>query len=222
MDTAAKTDLRRGDAIASRATAFPDNGEPDAIFSSFGEAKADDRLANLIKEARRGLGRAMHMRLAQHKVSYGHWTFLRILWEEEGLTQRALSERACLQEPTTFSALKAMEKLGFVERRRLPSSRKNIYVFLTPEGRALKRRLVPLAIEVNQIAVDGTSAADIAATWRTLRLMIDNLAHDEAAAPSGRRVPSTREQARTIADSQNEALRKSGAPLNTKELHARS
>ena len=53
-----------------------------------------DRFAHLVKLAARGLARALQMRLTEHAVSYGHWTFLRILWEAEGLTQRELGDRA--------------------------------------------------------------------------------------------------------------------------------
>src|SRR5215510_7835972 len=97
-----------------------------------------DRFAHLVKLAARGLARALQMRLTEHAVSYGHWTFLRVLWESEGLTQRQLSDQAGVMEPTTFSALNAMEKLGYVTRRPNPKSRKEIHVFLTPRGRALK------------------------------------------------------------------------------------
>ncbi len=89
------------------------------------------------------------------RVSFGHWTFLRILWEADGLTQRELSEQAGVMEPTTFSALKAMERLGYVVRRRRGGDRKKVYVFLTPKGRRLREKLVPLAEEVNRIAVRG-------------------------------------------------------------------
>ena len=51
--------------------------------------------------------RALQRRLAEHGVSFGHWTFLRILWERDGLTQRELSDEAGVMEPTTFAALKA-------------------------------------------------------------------------------------------------------------------
>ena len=56
------------------------------------------------------------MRLAEHQVAFGHWAFLRILWETDGLTQRELSVQAGVMEPTTFAAIKAMEKLGYVAR----------------------------------------------------------------------------------------------------------
>src|ERR1700716_3017991 len=108
------------------------------ILRHWREAVPDDRLAHLVKDATRALVRALQMRLAQHGVSFGHWTFLRILWEHDGLTQRELSGVAGVMEPTTFSALKAMEQLGYVERRQVPENRKNVYVFLTRRGRALK------------------------------------------------------------------------------------
>jgi DNA-binding MarR family transcriptional regulator len=173
-----------------------DADETQAILRHWQQAVPNDRLAHLVKDATRALLRALQMRLAGHGVSIGHWTFLRILWEADGITQRELSERAGVMEPTTFSALKAMETLGFVTRRQLPDSRKKIYVFLTPKGRLLKSKLVPLAEEVNEVAVQGVPAADVTATRRTLLAVLENLARDEASAADGLRVPSTRELAR--------------------------
>jgi DNA-binding MarR family transcriptional regulator len=151
-----------------------------------------DRLAHLIKDATRSLVRALSLRLAEHEVSFGHWTFLRILWEHDGLTQRELSEQAGVMEPTTFSAIKAMEELGYVTRRQMPENRKNVYVHLTPQGRALKERLVPLAEEVNRVATRGVVPEDIAATRRALAAMLQNLAADPALSRSLPRKPSPR------------------------------
>ena len=187
----------------SRVNADRDGPEKQAtqeILRHWREAVPDDRLAHLVKDATRALVRALQMRLVEHGVSFGHWTFLRILWEHDGLTQRNLSEEAGVMEPTTFSALKAMEQMGYVTRRQLPENRKNIYVFLTAKGRALKEKLVPLAEDVNRIAVAGVSAADIARSREILLAIIENLARDEAETGNGpRRVPSTRELARLVA-----------------------
>ena len=166
------------------------------------EAVPNDRLAHLVKHAARGLARALQMRLTEHSVSYGHWTFLRILWEAEGLTQRQLSDEAGVMEPTTFSALNAMEKLGYVTRRPSPTSRKEVHVYLTAKGRALKTKLVPLAGEVNAVALGRVDPGDIAATRRTLLALIANLAADEAESlTQRRRIPSTRELARLLSGS---------------------
>jgi hypothetical protein len=56
------------------------------------DAVPNDRLAHLVKDATRSFVRALQMRLAEHEVSFGHWTFLRILWETDGLTQRDVAE----------------------------------------------------------------------------------------------------------------------------------
>jgi DNA-binding MarR family transcriptional regulator len=161
-----------------RSTARPEPEDAQIILRHWREAVPDDRLAHLVKDATRALVRALQLRLARHDVSFGHWTFLRILWERDGLTQRALSREAGVMEPTTHVALAAMERLGYVVRRKLPDNRRNVHVFLTPHGRALKRTLVPLAEEVNRVAVERVNAGDFAATRATLLTIIDNLARD--------------------------------------------
>jgi hypothetical protein len=93
-----------------------------------------------------------------------------------------------------------MEALGYIRRERRPDNRKNIHVFLTARGKALRPKLVPLAEEVNDVAVRGVSAAEVAVTRRTLLVMIENLARDELqAGKKRRRMPSTRELARRVA-----------------------
>jgi len=108
-------------------------------------------------------------------VSFGHWTFLRILWARDGLTQRELSQQAGVMESSTHAALKAMERLGYVKRQQLPGNRKTVYVHLTAKGRALERRLVPLAKATNRAAVRGLRASDVAAAKRVLIAVTENL-----------------------------------------------
>lgn len=159
------------------------------ILRHWREAVPDDRLAHLVKDASRAFVRALQIRLVAHGVSPGHWNFLRILWEHDGLTQRELSDEAGVMEPTTFSALKGMELAGYIERRRMRENRKNVYVFLTAKGRALKSKLVPLAEDVNRVAIAGVRPADIAIMRSTLLALIENLAREEGngAAPAVRR-----------------------------------
>lgn len=188
-------------------------GGTRAILRHWQEAVPDDRLAHLVRDAAKGLMRGLQMRLAEHSASFGHWTFLRILWEADGLTQRELSEQAGVMEPTTFSALKAMERLGYITRRQMPGNRRKVFIFLTPKGRALKATLVPLAVEVNEVAVRGASAAEIATARQMLLLMIRNLARDEdLSMAQRRRMPSTQELSRIVGDSGGDACKPARAP----------
>jgi DNA-binding MarR family transcriptional regulator len=122
--------------------------------------------------------RELQARLAEHRVPFGHWQFLRVLWERDGLTQRELSTEAGVTEPSTFAAIRAMERQGYVTRRQVAANRKNVYVHLTPKGRALEAKLVPLAEEVNRRAVKGVTSADVEAARRVLLAVIGNLAKE--------------------------------------------
>ena len=144
------------------------------------EAVPNDRMAHVVKDLLRMIQRAMQIRLAAHSVSIGQWVFLRILWEREGITQRELSELAGMSEPTTYSALLSMEKAGYITRQKLPSNMRNLSVCLTPNGRALKAVLVPLAEEVNAVAMSGFSAQEIAQFRQAMARMIANLEADES------------------------------------------
>lgn len=155
------------------------DADTERLVRRWRDAVPNDRMAHLVKDATRALVRALQTRLAEHDIPFGHWTFLRILWERDGLTQRELSREAGVMEPTTFAALKAMEIRGHIERRQLPGNRRKVYIFLTAQGRALKRTLVPLAEEVNRVAARGVAPADIAVTRRTLLAILVNLARDE-------------------------------------------
>ena len=157
----------------------PGTGDMQRILRHWREAVPDDRIAHLVKDATHALVRALQRRLAKHAVSFGHWAFLRILWESDGLTQTELSWEAGVMVPTAFSALKAMESRGYVTRRQLAGNRRKVHILLTAKGRALKRTLVPLAREVNRRALRGVPAGDYAATRRTLLAVLENLARDE-------------------------------------------
>ena len=181
MPTRSKTAIAGKGAEVSTRSASEQKvaGDTHRLLRHWRDAVPNDRTAHLVKDATRALVRSLQTRLARHDVSFGHWTFLRILWERNGLTQRELSREAGVMEPTTFAALKAMESRGYIVRRQLAGNRRKVHIFLTARGRSLKRTLVPLAEAVNRAAVRGVTSADIATTRRTLMTMLVNLAQDE-------------------------------------------
>jgi MarR family transcriptional regulator, organic hydroperoxide resistance regulator len=183
MPRSSKTAIaRKGAQVSARyasARKVAAAGDTQRLLRHWRDAVPNDRMAHLVKDATRALVRSLQTRLAKHEVSFGHWTFLRILWESDGLTQRELSREAGVMEPTTFAALRAMESRGYIVRRQLAGNRRKVHIFLTTRGRALKRTLVPLAEAVDRVAVRGVTSADIAATRRTLMTVLVNLAREE-------------------------------------------
>lgn len=126
----------------------------ESIFSP------NERISHLMREADKRSIRALQDRLAEHRVAHGHWTFLRILWESDGISQARLSELAGVMTSSTSVAVQAMERLGYIKRRQHKDNARKIYVYLTTAGRALEQKLVPLAIAVNDIATAGISRKD--------------------------------------------------------------
>ena len=113
--------------------------------------------------------------LEPYDVSIGMWYFFRALWEEDGLSQRVLSDRAGVSSAAAVEQLRNMEKRGFIERRPDASDKRRIHVFLTPEGRRLAF-LVPHAAKMNGNALDCLSEGEIGFLGLVLTRLRDN--HD--------------------------------------------
>ena len=152
----------------------------DPILRHWQDAVPNDRLAHLIRDAGRSLGHRLTPLLAEHGIPFGHWAFLRVLWEQDGLTQRELSDAVGVTEPTTFAAVKALMNGGYITRRHKPGNKRKFYVYLTPEGASLRDVLVPLAEEVNRVAVKNIPREQVVIMRTTLLKMIENLATAEA------------------------------------------
>ncbi len=153
----------------------------------------EERLARLIRLAARAFNRSLQLRLSAYNITFGQWIFLRIMWTEDGLSQRELAERSGLTEPTAHSALTKLEKLGLIERKNLPGNRRRQHAFLTNGGWALRDKLEPLAVDVNDTAIGGLSEAEEQTLRHALLTIIDNLnADEENAAQRGIKVPPTR------------------------------
>ena len=145
------------------------------VLSHWNVTAPEDRMAHLIKDLSKAFLRDLQIRLNEFDVQLGHWIYLRILWKKEGLTKRELSVEAGVMEPTAYVALKAMEQAGLIYFEKKDDNKKNIYVFLTEKGQALEEKLVPLAVQVNEVAANGISEEEWLMTRTVLLKMLVNL-----------------------------------------------
>jgi MarR family transcriptional regulator, organic hydroperoxide resistance regulator len=157
---------------ADRAAAAPEIDYPLAF--SIGAA---------IRLTHRQFAQDLQERLAPYDIRVGMWFFFRALWEEDGLTQRQLSQRVGSMEQTTVEQLKNMERRGYIVRRRSLDDRRKIHVHLTKSGMALMNQLLPSARDVNQVALEGLSDGEIG----FLRLVLDRIRANLAADLARRR-----------------------------------
>ena len=173
---------RAEDIAVNMLSAANDRKQPKAVTGGEAGAFTDTTIGYLVRDVHRSLARALQSRIASHGVSMGQWFFLRALWDKDGLTQRELSQRVGMMEPTTVTALNGMERRGLVERVRNTHDRRKVNIYLTPKGRALRDVLLPCSLEVNREATQGVSKAELAVAMDVLRRMAVNLTgtqHDD-------------------------------------------
>jgi DNA-binding MarR family transcriptional regulator len=127
---------------------MPDNIRPDTPAP----VPFEDTLGYLIRDYYRAIVRMLTQRLSEHGMHVSCWYFLRVLWEENGLTQRELAARVGTVEPTAVTALRQLEEQGYVRRERIAHDRRKTRVSLTESGRALEEVLLPISREVNDAA----------------------------------------------------------------------
>jgi MarR family transcriptional regulator, organic hydroperoxide resistance regulator len=129
----------------------------------------------LVRDAHRAFQRLLERRIASYGVTRGQWYFLRVLWMTDGLSQRELSARVGMMEPTTVIALRSMEKAGLVRRARSGDDRRKARVMLTAKAKRLRNELLGVARTITDEAEAGVAVRDLASFRRAITRMTANL-----------------------------------------------
>jgi DNA-binding MarR family transcriptional regulator len=129
----------------------------------------------LVRDAHRAFQRLLERRIAVYGVTRGQWYFLRVLWINDGVSQRELSARVGMMEPTTVIALRGMERAGLIRRVRGADDRRKVRVFLTAKATRLRNELLAVARTITAEAEKGIVRHDLAAFRRVLGRMTENL-----------------------------------------------
>ena len=151
------------------------NSSAADVAAAAGDLPHHESDGYLVRDAHRAFQRLLERRIAPHGVTRGQWYFLRVLWAKDGLSQRELSARVGMMEPTTVIALRSMEKAGLIRRVRSSEDRRVTHVRLTPKARRMRAGLLRLARGINAQADDGIPPEDIAVFRRVIHRMTANL-----------------------------------------------
>src|ERR1700759_5186659 len=94
-----------------------------------------NRIGYLTRLAFPSFSRALGGGAAPLGVPSAQWRFLRQVWVEDALTQRELSRRVGMREPTTVTAVNSLVKSGFVERAPSRDDRRKVHINLTQRAK---------------------------------------------------------------------------------------
>jgi DNA-binding MarR family transcriptional regulator len=129
----------------------------------------------LVRDAHRAFQKLLDKRIVAHGITRGQWYFLRVLWIEDGLSQRELSARVGMMEPTTVIALRSMEKAGLIRRARMSEDKRVAEVWLTAKAKRMREQMLLLARDINEDACQGLSREEFETFRRAITRMTENL-----------------------------------------------
>jgi DNA-binding MarR family transcriptional regulator len=146
---------------------------------------AEDSIGFLMSACLRQLAPLAQFCASSGGINFGSWYFLRILYEEDGLTQREVTERVGLAQPTAVVALRNLEATQMIRRQADPDDRRKARIYLTDYGRTCVARALPVFARLNTLLLDGLSGKARTAFRHGLKQIMTNAAKIDQSALTG-------------------------------------
>jgi DNA-binding MarR family transcriptional regulator len=127
--------------------------------------RAGARIATAFSEEVRPLGATLAM-----------WRVLAALRDHDGRRMGDLSDTTSIEVSTLTRLIDTMEKKRLVARRRDDGDARAVVLHVTPDGRRLTRRILPIADRYEAVALAGFNAAETKALKAALRRLYANMA----------------------------------------------
>src|SRR5690606_10942202 len=123
----------------------PEPRGPAVAKSAPSDLPITEHLVYLLAQANREVSRQLDERLRQEGVPVEQWRILTILSSGKGLSMGELAEAVLLNHPTLTKMIDRMVSEALVYRAQDPKDRRKVLMYLSDRGKALAKRLKPLA-----------------------------------------------------------------------------
>lgn len=131
--------------------------------------KLDSMLCFAVYAAGHAFTRFYKPRLDALGLTYPQYLVFLVLWEADGLTVKSLGDRLFLDSGTITPLIKRLEARGLVRRQRDAEDERQVRVFLTADGKALREKALAVPLAVQTVLAGEREAVD------TLRLGLQRL-----------------------------------------------
>ena len=135
--------------------------------------KLDSMLCFAVYAAEHAFTRFYKPRLEAIGLTYPQYLVFLVLWEKDGLTVKALGEKLFLDSGTITPLIKRLEARDLVRRQRDDEDERQVRIFLTSEGRALRAKALAVPLAVKTTLGDEPAAGD--ALRESLHLLRERL-----------------------------------------------
>jgi len=128
---------------------------PKALATSELPSTVEEMFCFSVYAASHAINRAYAPLLKPLGLTYPQYITLTVLWESDGLRVGDLSQRLKMESSTLTPLLKRLEKLGHIKRQRGKTDERQVYIFLTKTGLALKKAAPSItACMINDTGMD--------------------------------------------------------------------
>lgn len=100
---------------------------------------------------------------------------LDVLWQQDGIPIRKLSEQTGLAVSTLTSMIDRMEASDLLKRQADPHDRRVTLIFLTQRARSLQEQYDAVSIRMNEVYFRGFTDAEIEQLEQYLNRILDNV-----------------------------------------------
>jgi DNA-binding MarR family transcriptional regulator len=118
---------------------------------------------------------SLSRRTARHGALPGVYPIIAWLMQLSDSTQGELSRLIGIEQPTMAVTLRRMERDGLIQRTPDPDHGRRTHIKLTAKGRSLSQVMRAAAHDVEKIATNGLTPAEVAQFFRLAGIMIQNL-----------------------------------------------
>lgn len=108
-------------------------------------------------------------------ISGDQWVVLKRISEREGINQREIADLTYKDPASVTRMLDLLEKQHLVTRQPVENNRRTYALFLTDDGKALVKKVTPLAVEARQKGLEGIAADDAQKLRQVLNQIYENL-----------------------------------------------
>ena len=136
--------------------------------------KLDSMLCFAVYAAGHAFTRFYKPRLDALGLTYPQYLVFLVLWEQDGLTVKALGEKLFLDSGTITPRVKRLEARGLLRRQRDDEDERQVRIFLTAEGRALRAKALAVPLAVGKaLGEQAAQAGDLRRSLQQLRERLD-------------------------------------------------
>lgn len=152
-------------------------------MSSNRSSSPQRNLPLLMLQARERVMARFRPMLNAHGITEQQWRVVRALHEAGPMEPRVIGEVCCISSPSMAGILARMEDLVLVNRQRMPQDQRRVLVSLTPKGKGLVERLMPLSRQTYQELEEELGREFVATLYTQLDRLLATLkppqAHDK-------------------------------------------